>query len=257
MIVIDIGNTDTVIGFFKEEKCINTLRVRSLKNESPVFFEYRILDFMLENNLAKEDFKHAVISSVVPILTPYFVRFCEKFLNLNPFVVNPAHSGFLKINIDMPEELGSDLFVNALSALETFKTDCIIVDFGTALTFTVVKSEGIIEGVTILPGIKTALKSLFSDTSLLPEVKLEKPECVIGKNSMHAIRAGVLYGYEGMIVKLLERIKAEIGRPVKVLATGGLSAVLTDLAPNFDKIDIDLTIKGLYLYGQKSIYKIS
>ena len=257
MIVFDIGNTDTVIGFFKEEQCINTLRVRSLKNESPVFFEYRILDFMLENNLRKEEFRYAVISSVVPILTPYFVRFCEKFLELNPFVVKPAHAGFLKINIDMPEELGSDLYVNALAALDIFKTDCVVVDFGTALTFTVVKSEGVIEGVTILPGIKTALKSLFANTSLLPEVKLEKPETVIGKNSMHAIRAGVLYGYEGAIVRLLEKIKAEIERPVKVLATGGLSAVLTDLAPQFDKIDIDLTIKGLLLYGKKSIDKTS
>lgn len=252
MIVFDIGNTDTVIGFFEGEKIINKLRIRSLKNENSIYFEYRILNFMLENNIEKRDLNTAVISSVVPILTPFFVNFCEKFLMLKSIVVSPANSDLLMVNIDMPEELGSDLFVNALAAFDLVKSDCLVVDFGTALTFTVVSQKGRIEGVTILPGIKTAIKSLFSQTSLLPEVKLEKPDSIIGKNSMHAIQSGIIYGYESMVLGIVKKIKEEIGKPMFVIGTGGLSAVLKDISDEFDKIDMDLTIRGLYLYGKKA-----
>lgn len=252
MIVFDIGNTDTVIGFFEGENIINKLRIRSLKNENSIYFEYRILNFMLENNIEKRDLLTAVISSVVPILTPFFVNFCEKFLSIKPLLVSPAQSNLLVVNIDMPEELGSDLFVNALAAYDLVKSDCLVVDFGTALTFTVVSQQGIIEGVTILPGIKTAIKSLFSQTSLLPEVKLEKPDSIIGKNSMHAIQSGIIYGYESMVLGIVKRIKEEMGKPMFVLGTGGLSEVLKDISNDFDKIDMDLTIKGLYLYGKNT-----
>jgi type III pantothenate kinase len=252
MIVFDIGNTDTVIGFFEGEYIINKLRIRSLKNENSIYFEYRILNFMLENNIQKRGLNTAVISSVVPILTPFFVNFCEKFLYLKPIIVSPAHSDLLMVNIDMPEELGSDLFVNALAAFELVKSNCLVVDFGTALTFTVVSQKGRIEGVTILPGIKTAIKSLFSQTSLLPEVKLEKPDSIIGKNSMHAIQSGIIYGYESMVLGIVKKIKEEIDKPMFVIGTGGLSAVLKDISDEFDKIDIDLTLRGLYLYGKNT-----
>jgi type III pantothenate kinase len=249
MIVFDVGNTDTVVGFFRQDLIINKLRIRSLKNENSIYFEYRILNFMLENNIEKRDLNNAIISSVVPILTPFFVNFCEKFLGIKPVVVSPAKSSLLKINIDMPEELGSDLFVNAVAAYWRVKSNCLVVDFGTALTFTVVRSGGFIDGVTILPGIKTAIKSLFSQTSLLPEVKLDKPATVIGKNSMHAIQSGVIYGYESLVSGLIAKIKSEINEPLSVIATGGLSAVLSDISEEFDHIDIDLTLRGLYLYG--------
>jgi type III pantothenate kinase len=156
------------------------------------------------------------------------------------------------VNIDMPEELGSDLFVNALAAFELVKSNCLVIDFGTALTFTVVSQKGRIEGVTILPGIKTAIKSLFSQTSLLPEVKLEKPDSIIGKNSMHAIQSGIIYGYESMVLGIVKKIKEEIDKPMFVIGTGGLSAVLKDISNEFDKIDIDLTLRGLYLYGKNT-----
>ena len=250
MIVFDIGNTDTVIGFYKEELLIKVLRINSLKNENSIFFEYRILNFMFENNLDKSLFSKAVISSVVPILTPFFSNFCKKFLNISPIIVNGSKSDLLKINIDVPEELGSDLFVNAVAALKLYKKNCIIVDFGTALTFTTVTENGIILGVTIVPGIKTAINSLFTKTSLLPEVKLEKPSKIIGKNSMHAIQSGIIFGYESLVKGVIEKIKEEFNNPMIVIATGGLSSVLGDISDVFDFVDKELTLKGLYLYGR-------
>ncbi len=250
MIVFDIGNTDTVIGFYKEDLLLKVLRINSLKNENSIFFEYRILNFMFENNFDKSLFSNAVISSVVPILTPFFSNFCEKFLNISPIIVNGSKSDLLKIAIDMPEELGSDLFVNAVAALKMYKKNCIVIDFGTALTFTTISDKGIILGVTIVPGIKTAINSLFTQTSLLPEVKLEKPSKIIGKNSMHAIQAGIFYGYESLVKGVIEKIKEEFKNPMIVIATGGLSSVLGDIPKVFDVIDKELTLKGLYFYGK-------
>ncbi len=250
MIVFDIGNSDTVIGFHDADNLVEVFRIPSLKNESSVYFEYRILNFMLEKDLKKEMFSKAVISSVVPILTPFFVFFCKKFLEIPTYVVNPKKSKLLSIDIEMPEELGSDLFLNALAASTIYKENCIIVDFGTALTFTCVSSEKVILGVTILPGIKTAIKSLFSGTSLLPEVKISKPATIIGKNSMHAIQAGIVFGYESMVTGIIEKIKLEIGGNCKVIATGGLSSSLSFEKQVFDKIDKNLTIYGLLLYGK-------
>ena len=250
MIVFDIGNTDTVIGFYTEELLIKVLRINSLKNENSIFFEYRILNFMFENNFDKSLFSNAVISSVVPILTPFFSNFCEKFLNISPIIVNGSKSDLLKIAIDMPEELGSDLFVNAVAALKMYKKNCIVIDFGTALTFTTISDKGIILGVTIVPGIKTAINSLFTQTSLLPEVKLEKPSKIIGKNSMHAIQSGIFYGYESLVKGVIEKIREEFKNPMIVIATGGLSSVLGDIPKVFDVIDKELTLKGLYFYGK-------
>jgi len=249
MVVFDVGNTDTVVGFFRGDELYQKFRIRSLKSENSVFFEYRILNFMLENNIEKNSLETAVISSVVPVLTPFFVNFCEKFLSLAPIVVEPAKSSLLKIGIDNPEELGSDLFLNALSAHRRYGGNLIVVDFGTALTFTVVTGEGEIKGVSIAPGLNTAMKALFSETSLLPEVMLERPDSVIGRNTTHSMQAGIYYGYESLIRGLLSRIKEELDSPVKVIATGGLSSVITELNDILDDTDPDLTLKGMYYYG--------
>jgi type III pantothenate kinase len=250
MIVFDIGNTDAVIGFFEKDILKHVLRIRSLKNENALYFEYRIANFMLENNIEKTSLNQAVISSVVPVLSPIFINFCESFLNLSPKLVEPAKSGLLKILIDQPEELGTDLFVNALAAVNLYDSNCLIVDFGTALTFTTVTKNKEILGVTILPGINTAIKSLFSETSLLPQVKLEKPATIIGKNSLHAIQAGIIYGYEAIVKGIVAQTKKEVGFDLKVIATGGLSVVLKDFDTKFDEIDKNLTLIGLNIYGK-------
>lgn len=250
MVVFDVGNTDTVVGFFRGTELCHKFRIRSLKSENSVFFEYRILNFMLENSIDKNSLEKAVISSVVPILTPFFVNFCEKFLSLTPIVVEPSKSSLLKVGIDTPEELGADLFLNALASYRRYGGNCLVVDFGTALTFTVVTEGGEIKGVSIVPGLNTAMKSLFSETSLLPEVILERPGTVIGRNTIHSIQAGIYFGYESLIRGLTGRIKEELGLPVKVIATGGLSSVISELKDLFHDTDPDLTLKGMYYYGQ-------
>lgn len=250
MIVFDVGNTDTVVGFFEGAELKHKFRIRSLKSENSVFFEYRILNFMLENSIEKSTIKQAVISSVVPLLTPFFSNFCEKFLNVKALVVQPGKSSLLKVNIDIPEELGSDLFLNALTAFTEHKTDCLVVDFGTALTFTLVDANGVIQGVSIVPGLNTAMKSLFSETSLLPEVRLDRPNTVLGKNTLHSIKSGIYFGYESLVRGMVQKMASEYGKDLTVLATGGLSGVIKELEDLFVGYYPELTLKGMFYYGE-------
>ena len=149
-----------------------------------------------------------------------------------------------------PYEIGTDLLANAVAAKELHGGDTIVVDFGTALTFTVVDKDGLILGVNIAPGLKTAIKALVGQTAQLPEVPLELPESVLGKNTIHAIQNGVLWGYISMVEGMLDRIQKELGREVKVVATGGLSSILTPLHDRFDKVDRHLTLEGLRIIHQ-------
>lgn len=251
-LVIDIGNTDVVFGFFEAERLATSFRIRALKDENPIYFEYRIRYFLLENSIHAHQIEQVVLSSVVPTLTPMFVAITEDIFRRKTLLVSPTTMPFLKVNIDNPAELGCDLYANAVAAFRIFNTNCIVVDFGTALTFTAVGQKGTIEGVAIAPGLKTAVGALFSKTAQLPTVPLEKPTSAIGRNTIHAIQSGIMHGYEGLVKSMLKEIKAELGSNVRVIATGGLSSVLKDLHPEFDLVDINLTLKGIHFIGQMS-----
>lgn len=250
MIVFDIGNTDTVIGVFKDGILHKTFRIKSLISENFVYFEYRLLNYFFENNLNFQSFSKVVISSVVPKLSPIFIEISRKHFNVEPHLINTNSYNEIKINIDDPSELGSDIFCNVVSAVTKYHTACIIVDFGTALTFTAVSSSKEILGVAITPGLKTAVKSLFSNTAQLPEVRLELPDSVLGKNTLTAIQSGILYGYQGMVKEIVSKMKEELNEPTTVIATGGLSSILENIKNEFDEININLTIEGIQIIGE-------
>jgi type III pantothenate kinase len=249
MIVFDIGNTDIVIGIFKENKLDKTFRIKSLTSENFVYFEYRLLNFLFENNINFQSFSKVVISSVVPKLSPIFIEISKKHFLIEPVVLSPKSFPNIKILIDDPSELGSDIFCNVVAAYSKYKSACIIVDFGTALTFTAVTANAEILGVAIAPGLKTAVKSLFSNTAQLPEVPLELPTNAIGKNTPQAIQSGVLLGYQGLVKEIILNMKSELKDDCKIIATGGLSSILKSIKNEFDEININLTIEGIQLIG--------
>ena len=167
-------------------------------------------------------------------------------------MVGPDIYSGLEIAIDHPHEIGADLIANAVAAHARYpQKNCIVVDFGTALTFTTVSASGQILGVAILPGLKTAVKALFTDTAQLPEVPLKLPDSAIGKNTVHAIQAGILLGYEGLVKSMIRRIEAELGGDCVAVATGGLSSIIATLEGEFVEIDRSLTLNGLRLIGEK------
>ena len=196
------------------------------------------------------DIDKAIISCVVPDQRAILKEMVQQMFGLDPVMVGVEMYDKLKMKIPSPYEIGTDLVCNAVYAYYTHKKNCIIVDFGTALTYTVVSEKGEIVGVSIAPGLQTAVKSLFSNTAQLPEVPLLMPDSAIGKNTVHAIQAGILWGYVGMVREMIHQIKKEVGQDCMVLATGGLSSILTPLQNDFDEVDKALTLNGLKIIAE-------
>jgi type III pantothenate kinase len=250
LLVIDVGNTDAVFGLFDGEKLLYNFRIKSLKDENYVYFEYRFRQYFLENNLRFSAINKVVLSSVVPPLTPIFRTLIRNLFGIEAIVVNAHIFPKIEVSIDNPDEIGSDLVANAVAAYMKYRRNCVVVDFGTALTFTVVSEEGKVLGVSIAPGLRTAVKALFSNTAQLPDVPLELPSSVLGKNSVHAIQSGILWGYEGLVKNMIQKIRAELGGDCIAIATGGLSSIISTLKDEFVEVNRELTLEGLRIIGE-------
>ncbi|UCS94414.1 type III pantothenate kinase [Echinicola marina] len=252
---IDAGNSNIVFGFYdpETEKWTHEYRLETRRDLTLSYLEKNIRFYFLENGLRAPSVKAVGISSVVPEISDLLVQFSETFFHKTPHLINERSYTKLKISTARPQEMGTDLMANAAAAYEYFQTTCVIIDFGTALTFTVIDKDGKIMGVNIVPGLKTALKSLFRNTSKLPEVKLEVPQSAIGKDTIHSIQAGILFGYTGLVKGMLEAIKKEVNLEIKTIATGGLSEILSTLKGEFDKVDRELTLKGIKLITEKNM----
>eukprot|EP01136_Pigoraptor_vietnamica_P021653 Opistho-1_new@72024 len=250
LLAIDIGNTDVVFGIHNQQEWIHQFRIPSDSSRRSSDFEAKLRLFFLENNLKISEINRSIISCVVPDLKHVLKETVQEMLGLDPIIIGPEIYDQLKMEILSPYEIGTDLVCNATYSYYTYKKTCLIVDFGTALTFTVVTAEGKILGVSIAPGLKTAVKSLFSNTAQLPEVPLVMPESAIGKNTVHGIQAGILWGYVGMVREMIMQIKKEVGQDCLVLATGGLSSILTPLRDEFDEVDKLLTLNGLKIISE-------
>lgn len=248
LLAVDIGNTDVVFGIHNKETWVHQWRHPSSKYTS---VQSALNNFAERDKVALKAFDQVIISSVVPGITPEIQKTVRKLTGKKPLMVGPAMYNDLELEIDNPEEIGTDLVSNAVAGYHRFQQSCIVVDFGTALTFTVVDDKGKILGVSIAPGLKTAMNALFFNTAQLPVVPLELPKSAIGKNTAHALQAGILLGYVGLVREMLDRIQAELPTPSKVIATGGLSRILTPLAERFDEIDQLLTLDGLRLMADE------
>ena len=249
-LAIDIGNTDTVFGLYMDGAWRPHLRMRSLVEDASVHYEAKLRLHLLELSLNLSDVKTVVLSSVVPPLTSIVGQMAERLFGSPPIVVGPTTFAGLTVEIDRPHEIGSDLVANAVAAWTKYGRNCVVVDFGTALTFTAVSERGQILGVAIAPGLRTAVKALFANTAQLPEVPLKLPESAIGKNTVQAIQAGILLGYESLVRGMITRIRRELDGDCVAVATGGLSSIIDTLHGEFVEINIDLTLDGLLAIGQ-------
>lgn len=250
MIVVDIGNSDAVFGVFEQRQLRKTIRIATQKEADANYFKERFTNFLLENDLTPQVYQTIVWSSVVPELNEAFEQFLKSLRPQHLIKVYANMHSSVKVLTDHPEQLGTDLYTNAVFAFQDCQSACMIVDFGTALTITGVSQQGEICGVSIAPGLKTAVDALFSKTSQLPQVPLEFPKSVLGKNTVEAIQSGIMIGYEGMVRFMIAAFKKELGASAKVYATGGLSQKMVNLHEIFDHTDINLTLKGLQIIGE-------
>jgi type III pantothenate kinase len=251
LLAVDVGNTDTVFGLYDSGSWEYVWRMRSQTQENEAHYESRLRLHFLEAGLWFGDVETVVLSSVVPAMTPIIQKMLRSLFGSEIITVGPAILPELSIDIDHPHEIGADLIANAVAVMSRYQQNCVVVDFGTALTFTTVSAQGQILGVAILPGLITAVRALFTNTAQLPEVPLKMPESAIGKNTVEAIQAGILLGYEGLVKSLIQRIRAELGGDCIAVATGGLSSIIETLKDEFVEIDRKLTLDGLRIIGEK------
>lgn len=255
LLAIDIGNTNIVAAIFNKEEIIYEWRIHTDAQRTADEYSSILLSFFRDNNISQSEITSGVLSSVVPLLIGPFIHLMENLLGKKPIIVNPTIYDKLPITVPSSayHEIGTDLVANSVAAYDTFHCPCIVVDFGTALTFTAIDDKGNIQGVDIAPGIRTAVNSLFNNTAQLPSVPLETPPDALGKNTIHSIQAGIILGYKGLVESLIARIKSDLSKDasfsekdIKVIATGGLNSVLKPITDVFQCVDKQLTLKGLY-----------
>lgn len=245
LLAIDIGNSDITIGVYQENTWKYIWRIPSRPDQPELFYGVRVRDYFLEARLSTDDVRHLVLSSVVPSLTPKFKNVLHALFNQEVLTLGPSVYEHLPLEILNPFEIGSDLVANAVAAFYKYKQTCVVVDFGTALTFTTVSGSGKILGVSIAPGVKTAIRSLSQNTAKLFDVPLELPASALGRNTVSAIQTGILIGYDGMVRSVVGAIRTEVGENCLAIGTGGLSSTITSLRDFFHAIEPTLTLDGL------------
>ncbi|MFY0654755.1 MAG: type III pantothenate kinase [Cyclobacteriaceae bacterium] len=244
-LVIDIGNSDVVFGLESNGEYPFIFRIPS--NTETIAAEYgiKLRQYFLENDIAADAIQSVSVSSVVPDLTERIIQASNSLFPLEPFLISGNIIEMLDLEIDNPYEIGTDLAANAIGAYAKFGQPCVVVDFGTALTFTSVSDRGKILGVAIAPGVRTAMKALSSNTAKLPEIPLEIPSKLIGRNTIEAMQSGIMQGYVGLVKHMVEQTKNEMNTEAKVAATGGLSFIFKPLHGVIDEILPHLTLDGI------------
>ena len=245
-LIVDIGNSNIVLAIYRNDSWYSIFRYETRENQPQLFFERGIKDILLEWGVKAKDISLIGISSVVPDLNDRLINASQHVVGLVPKLITPEILMALDMHVPKPFEIGSDLVANAYAASRKYNTNAIIVDFGTALTFTVVDLMEGIKGVTIAPGLKTAIQSLAGNTAQLPLVSLEIPTSVIGQSTAHAMQAGVMVGYKGLVKEIIRSMKRELApMEYKVISTGGLSQFVEYIKEEIDITDKHLTLDGI------------
>jgi type III pantothenate kinase len=250
-LITDIGNSNIVIGIYQNNAWKNIWRIVTDKNADIHHYSLKLNNFLFEAGIDLNQIDQKVMSSVVPELTEIFFEVLDNLNDAPNILLNRNLFDKLNITITNPQEIGTDLVANVLASHNLYAENMIIIDFGTALTFTVVDKTGLIKGINIVPGIKTAIKSLGDNTSQLDAVPLQLPKNVLGQNTIEAIQNGILLGYVGLISFMIDTIKNNFKEDYKVLITGGLSTILKEKLPMVNYYNKDLTLYGILEAGKQ------
>lgn len=252
LLAIDIGNTNLVIGCFQNDEILFKARIATDKTRTSDQYGVEIKNMLEAYGVHVSDIDDCIISSVVPPVFNSVRTGVIKIIGKQPMVVGPGLKTGLDIHMDVPSQVGSDRIVIAVAALAEYKAPLILMDLGTATTIEVVEPGNKYLGGVIFPGVKISLEALTSRAAQLPGISLEKPQKVIGKNTVDCMRSGMMYGTAAMIDGMIERIEEELGHSATVVATGGMAQFITPLCKREIILEKDLLLKGLNIIYKKN-----
>lgn len=247
LLAIDVGNTNTVLGVFVDGALVADWRIETLEGRTADEYLVLLSQLCSLQGLALAELGHAIVSTVVPPTLFAIKSLCEKRLRIPLLVVGPGIKTGMPILYENPREVGADRIVNSVAAYEQVRAGCVVVDFGTATTWDVVSPRGEYLGGVIAPGLQISAEALYLHAAKLPRVELTRPARVIGKNTIAAMQAGLVFGYAGMVDAVVERIRGELDFPARCLATGGLAALIATESRTIEEADDLLTLRGLQI----------
>ena len=250
--VIDVGNTNTVIGVYEGDALKYHWRIETNRNKTDDEYGMIIKSLLQHEGLSFDQFDGIIISSVVPPIMFALEGMCKKYFGIKPLVVGPGIKTGLDIKYENPREVGADRIVNAVAGIHEYGSPLIIVDFGTATTYCYINEDKQYMGGAIAPGINISTEALYTRASKLPRIEITRPEGIIGKNTVAAMQSGILYGYVGQVEGIVSRIKAQSKTEPLVIATGGLAPLIANESTAIDIVEPFLTLKGLQLIYKRN-----
>jgi type III pantothenate kinase len=255
LLAIDAGNTNVVFALFEGRKVVGRWRIATDPRRTGDEYAVWLLQLLEIRGIEREQVDRIIISTVVPRALHNLDVLSRSYFGIEPLIAGQGVAAYaIDIDVDEPRSLGADRAVNAVAAHEKYTGDLIIVDFGTATTFDAIDFNGAYKGGIIAPGINLSLDALVGNTAMLPRIAIELPKSksVIGRNTEDQMLIGVFWGYVAMIEGLIARMKAQIGRPAKVVATGGLAVLFDEVSDLFDAVEPDLTLEGLAVLAERA-----
>ena len=252
LLAVSIGNSHISFGVLEKGTWIKRWRIQTVHAKTADEYLVVMRTLFEAAGIAGDAVTSAILSSVVPPLTGTLSDTMEMLAGRRPLVVTAALDLGLRITTENPSEVGADLVANAVAAFHRVKANCIVVDFGTALSFTAVSAAGELRGVAIAPGLTSAVDSLARSTAQLPSVYLAAPPAAIGRNTVHSIQAGIVFGYTGLVGDIIRRMRAELGGTATVIATGGQSQIMAPLLGPDVVLEQWLTLEGLRVIAERN-----
>jgi type III pantothenate kinase len=252
LLAIDVGNTQTHVGAFDGSELVEHWRFSTDREATGDELAIILHELLALRGIGFGEVMAEAVSSVVPSLVPEYRRLFERYLEREALIVGPGTKTGMPIRLDNPRELGADRLVNAVAGFDHCKDACVIVDFGTAITYDAVSSAGEYLGGIIAPGIEISMEALASRAARLPKVDIEPPRALIGKSTDASIQSGIVYGFAGQVDGICRRLREELGEGITTIATGGLASVIVEFTDTIDFVDDLLTLKGLRLIYERN-----
>jgi type III pantothenate kinase len=252
LLAVDVGNTQTHLGMFRDSELLEHWRFATVRESTADELATVLVGLLQLRGLTLEDVDAAIVSSVVPQLVHEYQAVGERYLGDSLIVVGPGLRSGIPIRTENPHEVGADRLVNSVAAYDRVGSACIVVDFGTAITYDVVSADGELLGAIISPGIEISMEALSERAARLPKVELEAPRELIGRSTETSIQSGVIYGFAGQVDGIVSRLREELGVEARAIATGGLATSIAPFCEEIDEVDDLLTLTGLRLLWERN-----